>query len=646
MDYIVEKKHRAAGFRNRFVISLIITIPIVVLSPLIQGLFGYDLSFTGSSYLLFILSSIVYFYGGWPFLRGFVREIIDKKPGMMTLVAVAITVSYLYSSLVVFGLPGRFFFWELATLIVVMLLGHWVEMRSVMSASRALEELAKLLPKKAHVIREGGVVDLPVSELKKDEIVLIKPGEKVPADGVIVKGSTSINESMVTGESTPVSKSEGGEVIGGSVNNEGSIRVRITRTGSESYVSQVIELVKEAQKSKSKAQGLADTAAFYLTIIAISVGVITFVTWLQFNDFVFSLERGVTVIVIACPHALGLAVPLVIAVSTSISAKNGLLIRNRVAFEQARRVDVVVFDKTGTLTKGEFGVTKVLSTSRLGEDKVLSLTASLEANSNHPIAKGIVKKAENKGLKLFKVKGFKNIPGRGVQGVIKSKSYKAVGNNYLKEENIKFNKSLGRGKTITYLLRDDEVVGAIALADQVRDESKKAVKVLSEQGVKCVMLTGDNEDVAEWVAGELGLDEYFANVLPDEKSKIIKDLQSEGSVVAMVGDGVNDAPALTQSNVGIAIGAGTDVAVESADIVLVKNNPLDVISIIKLSGATSSKMKQNLLWAAGYNVIALPLAAGVLYNYGLLLSPAVGAFLMSLSTVIVAVNARFIKTST
>ncbi|MBD3312759.1 cadmium-translocating P-type ATPase, partial [archaeon] len=617
----------------------------IVLSPLIQDLIGYDLSFTGSSYLLLILSSAVYFYGGWPFLKGFIKEARGKKPGMMTLVAVAITVSYLYSSIVVFGLPGRFFFWELATLIVVMLLGHWVEMRSVMSASRALEELAKLLPKKAHVIRDGGVADIPVSELKKDEIVLIKPGEKVPADGELIKGETSINESMVTGESMPVSKSEGDEVIGGSVNNEGSIRVRITRTGSESYVSQVIELVKEAQKSKSRAQGLADTAAFYLTIIAISVGVITFVTWLQFNDFVFSLERGVTVIVIACPHALGLAVPLVIAVSTSISAKNGLLIRNRVAFEQARRVDVVVFDKTGTLTKGEFGVTDVVSTSRLGEDKVLSLTASLEANSNHPIAKGVVKKAENKGLRLFKVKDFKIIPGKGVKGVINNKSYKAVGNNYLKEKNIQFNKSLGRGKTITYLLREDKVVGAIALADKLRDESKEAVKVLREQGIKCVMLTGDNEEVAEWVAGELGLDEYFANVLPDEKSEIIKDLQSGGPVVAMVGDGVNDAPALTQSNIGIAIGAGTDVAVESADIVLVKNNPLDVVSVIKLSEATSSKMKQNLLWAAGYNVIALPLAAGVLYNWNVLLSPAAGAFLMSLSTVIVAINARFIKAS-
>ncbi len=642
-------KMMVKDFKRRFLVSLVITIPILILSPLIQQFLGLTISFPGDRYVLFVLSGIVFFYGGWPFLKGLIQEIKKKQPGMMTLIAVAISVAFFYSTAVVFGLPGKFFFWELATLIVIMLLGHWIEMRSVLGASRALEELVKLLPSEAHLIKDGKIIDIPVSKLVIGNIVLIKPGEKIPSDGSIIKGETTVNEAMLTGESKPVSKKEGDKVIGGSINDQGAINVKITHTGEDSYISQVIDLVKKAQASKSKTQDLANKAAMWLTITAISIGMLTLLVWLYLGkEFVFSLERMVTVMVITCPHALGLAVPLVIAVSTALSAKNGLLIRNRTAYEQARNIDVIIFDKTGTLTKGEFGVVDIVALNKYKEDDILFYAACLEVNSEHPIAKSIVKKAKDKKIEIGTVQKFLNLPGKGVQGIINKKLIKAVGANYLKEDKIKIESErieelLKQGKTITYILLENKIIGAIALADLIREESKEAINKLKSMGIKCMMLTGDNKQVAQWVAKELGLDDFFAEVLPHEKSEVIKKVQSRKLRVAMVGDGVNDAPALVQADVGIAIGAGTDVAIEAADIVLVRNDPKDVVSIIGLAKATYGKMKQNLLWATGYNVIAIPLAAGVLYNFGILLTPAVGAILMSLSTVIVAINARFIS---
>ncbi len=637
-------------FKKRFYVSLVLTIPVLALSPMIQEFFGFSVSFAGDIYLLFILSSIVFFYGGWPFLKGIVRELREKQPGMMTLIATAISTAFFYSSAVVFGLTGKFFFWELVTLIDIMLLGHWVEMRSVMGASRALEALAKLMPSEAHLVGEDGETeDVPVSELKSGDVVLVKPGEKIPSDGMVVKGESSLNESMLTGESKPVWKTRGDKVIGGSVNGEGALHVKITKTGEKTYLSQVINLVKQAQESKSRTQDLSNRAAFWLTSIAVSVGIVTLFSWLFLGmDFVFSLERMVTVMVIACPHALGLAVPLVVAVSTSISAKNGLIIRNRVAFENARNMDAIIFDKTGTLTKGEFGITDIIPEGKFKERDILYYASSLEANSEHPIAKGIVNKAKQEKVKTGSVRQFRAIPGKGVQGIVGKKPVKAVGLNYLREKNIgvvnpKINELIKHGKTVVFVILKDNVIGTIALADLIREESKEAIRGIKTMGIKTIMLTGDNEQVAKWVSKELGLDEYFAEVLPHEKSEVVKKVQGEDLRVAMVGDGVNDAPALVQADVGIAIGAGTDVAVESADIILVRNDPRDVASIIGLAKGTYGKMKQNLAWATGYNVIAIPLAAGILYNFGILLSPAIGAILMSLSTVIVAVNSRFLS---
>lgn len=647
-------------FKKRFYISLALTIPVLALSPMIQEFFGFSFSFGGDKYLLFILSSIVFFYGGYPFLKGIIGELKNKQPGMMTLIAVAISTAFFYSSAVVFGLTGKFFFWELVTLIDIMLLGHWIEMRSVMGASRALESLAKLMPSEAHLMRGGQTVDVPVSELKPGDVVLVKPGEKIPSDGDIVSGESSINESMLTGESKPAGKGKGDKVIGGSINGEGALTIRITHTGEESYLSQVISLVREAQASKSRTQDLANRAAFWLTSIAVSVGLITLFSWLYFGqDFVFSLERMVTVMVIACPHALGLAVPLVTAVSTSISARNGFLIRNRTAFESARNIDTVIFDKTGTLTKGEFGVTDIVAEGKYKKEDVLFYAASVESNSEHPIARGIVKKANELKIKTSKVEKFKSDSGRGVQGIVRQKRILVTGPKYLKENNIEYKKAdklLNQGKTVVYVLENDEVLGALALADVIRDESREAVNRLKSMGIKCIMLTGDNKQVAKWVSEELGLDEFFAEVLPHEKSETVKKVQNEGLnvaivgdgvggglTVAMVGDGVNDAPALTQADVGIAIGAGTDVAIESADIILVRDDPRDVATIIGLARGTYRKMKHNLFWAAGYNIVAIPLAAGILFNFGIVLSPAIGAILMSLSTVIVAINSRFLS---
>lgn len=642
-----------ADFRRRFFICTGLTLPILALSPIIQRIFGVEesLNFPGNQYALWALSTIVYLYGGWPFLKGLSKEIIRLTPGMMTLIAIAISVAYFYSAAVVFGLSGMGFFWELATLIDIMLLGHWIEMKSVMGASRALEELAKLMPSIAHKMGiDGSINDIPIEELVHGDRILIRPGEKVPADGVVIEGVSAVNESMLTGESKPISKKSGETVIGGAVNGEGSLTVEIKRTGKDSYLNQVIELVRLAQASKSKTQDLANRAATILTVVAIVGGAATLITWLVFSnqEFAFAIERAVTVMVIACPHALGLAVPLVVAVSTAIAATNGLLIRDRAAFERARSIDAIVFDKTGTLTEGKFGVTDTLIfDSTLNEQDLLSIAAAVEAHSEHPIAKGIVASVKEKKS----VTDFKSIPGKGAQGQVDGKQVAVVSPGYLREHNIAIasnqstpiEKLSSQGKTVIFVLIDQKLVGAVALADIIRPESKSAIAYLKERGVKCMMLTGDNNLVAKWVADELGLDEYFAEVLPHQKTEKIQEIQKRGFVVAMTGDGVNDAPALAQADIGIAVGAGTDVAIETADIILVKSNPKDVAAILGLSQATYRKMVQNLWWATGYNIFAIPLAAGVLYSFGILLSPAIGAVLMSLSTIIVAINAKALK---
>ncbi len=639
-------KHMMDDFKKRFYVSVVLTVPILLLSPLIQSLLKISISFPGDKFVLFGLSSFVYFYGGYPFFKGFYDELRKRLPGMMTLIAVAISAAYIYSSAVVFGLKGKFFFWELATLIDIMLLGHYIEMKSVLGASRALEELVKIMPSTAHLVQGDEVKEVPVEELKQNDIVLVKPGEKIPVDGIVIEGESYVDESMLTGESKPVLKREGDEVIGGAINMEGSLTVQVKKTGKETYLSQIIELVRQAQETKSRTQDLANRAAFYLTVIALSVGAITLIAWILLGkELAFGVERAVTVMVISCPHALGLAVPLVVAVSTSLAAKNGLLIRDRQAFERTKDVQAVVFDKTGTLTEGKFGVTDIV-TSDKDENEVLRIAASIEAYSEHPIAKSIVEEAEKRGLKLEKVEDFKAVPGKGVEAQIDGETYRIVSPGYLKEiglDEIDEAKKLAeQGKTVVFLLRDSEVLGAIALADRVKAESREAIANLKKLGIKCMMLTGDNRLVAEWVAEELGLDEVFAEVLPHEKAEIIQKVQ-EKYITAMVGDGINDAPALAQADVGIAIGAGTDVAIETADIILVRSDPRDVVKIIELSRKTYRKMIQNLIWATGYNSVAIPLAAGVAYGLGILLTPAIGAALMSLSTVIVAINARLLK---
>ncbi|MHA1950382.1 MAG: heavy metal translocating P-type ATPase [Candidatus Thorarchaeota archaeon] len=641
----------AQDFRKRFILSMIFTPPVILLSPLIRSLLGLDfLSFQGDIYVLFALSTVVYLLGGYPFLKGLVQEFKKRKLGMMTLIAVAISVAFFYSSAVVFGLDGTMFFWELVTLIDIMLLGHWIEMRSVMGASRALEELVKLLPTLAHVIQsDGSIEEVPTSELKLGDRVLVKPGERVPSDGIIAEGRTSMNEAMITGESKPVEKKPNDPVIGGAINGEGSAVVEITKTGNETYLAQVIDLVREAQESRSRTQDLANRAAFFLTIISLVIGSITLTGWLALGqDFQFGIERAVTVMVITCPHALGLAVPLVVSVSTSISAKNGLLIRDRAAFERARGLQAIVFDKTGTLTEGEFSVTDVVTFNEMNESLVLELAASLEVHSEHPIAKGVVRGAQERAISLKSASDFRAIPGKGATGTVDNHKVSVVSPGFLDElgilpKNDTLDDLARKGHTVVYVLINDDLVGALALADVIRNESKEAITRLRSMGIQAMMLTGDNRHVAKWVAEELELDDYFAEVLPHEKSAKIREIQNRGLTVAMVGDGVNDAPALAQSDIGIAIGAGTDVAIETADIVLVRNDPLDAVSILGLSRATYSKMVQNLLWATGYNALAIPLAAGVLYSAGILLSPAVGAVLMSLSTVIVAINARLLK---
>lgn len=646
-DHADHHRQMVRDFKKRFIISALVTIPILLLSPLVQQLFNFRFGFPGEKYILFVLSSFIFFYGGRPFLKGFFEESRKKQPGMMTLIALAISVAYFYSSAVVFGLEGKFFFWELATLIDVMLLGHWFEMKSVLGASKALEKLAQLMPDTAHLIKGSEVEEVKISELKKGDKILIKAGEKIPADGLIVKGSSYIDESMLTGESKPVHKKLEDKVIGGSVNGDAILEVKIEGTGEESYLNKVINLVKEAQSSKSKTQRFADKAANWLTIIAVTTGTATLIYWFFYGpDLAFAIERMATVMVITCPHALGLAIPLVTAVSTSLSAKNGLLIRNRTAFENSRKITTVVFDKTGTLTEGNFGVSLVTVIDKnYDEKKIIQLAASLEKNSEHPIAKGIISRAEELKIKTIPVSDFEVIKGQGVEGKIEEKNVALVSQSYVKENNFEILKEIKVDEigTLVYVLFDNRIIGVITLADNIREESHEAIRQLKKLGVKCWMLTGDNKRIAEKVSNKLHLDGYFAEVLPHEKLEKIKELQNKGEFVAMTGDGINDAPALAQADVGIAIGSGTDVAAETADIILVNSNPLDVTSLILFGRATYRKMIQNLFWATGYNVIAIPLAAGALYSYGILISPAIGAALMSLSTIIVAINAQFLS---
>ena len=634
-------------FKKRFWVTLVLTAPILFLSPMIQGFFGYEFTFPGNLYVLFALSSVVYFYGGWPFIKGFWDEVRQGAPGMMTLIAMAISVAYFYSSATVFGLPGMDFFWELATLIVIMLLGHWIEMKSVLGASKSLELLVSMMPAEAHRMKGDTVEDVKIEDLQKDDIILVKPGEKVPADGLLLEGAGYLNESMLTGESKPAKKEVNDKVIGGSINGNSSLKVKIEHTGKDSYLNKVITLVQEAQNAKSKMQNLSDKAAKWLTYIALAVGFGTLAVWLLLGfPFVYALERMVTVMVITCPHALGLAIPLVVAISTAVSAQNGLLIRNRTAFEESRKITTLLFDKTGTLTKGNFDVTRIESVDKVyTPEEILRLASALEQRSEHPIAVGVMRKVKEDGITVPKPENFQAITGKGVEATVEGKMVKVVSPGYLREAGITVPASADSdaSETIVYVLVDGKLAGFIALADEIRPESKEAIAIFKRNNIKVLMATGDNEKTAKAVSEKLGLDGYYAEVLPHQKVDIVKKLQAAGEFVAMTGDGVNDAPALAQANVGIAVGSGTDVAAETADIILVNSNPQDIANLILFGKATYRKMIQNLVWATGYNVFAIPLAAGVFYSYGFVLGPAVGAVFMSLSTIIVAVNAQLLK---
>jgi P-type Cu2+ transporter len=636
-----------ADFKKRFYLTLVLTVPIMLLSSMIQQFMGVHWQFTGSSHILFALSTVVFLYGGWPFLKGLVDEVKAKAPGMMFLIGFAITVAYIYSSAITFGLQGMDFFWELATLILIMLLGHWIEMKSVAGASKELELLVQLMPSDAHKVTSNGIEEVKTETLNTNDIILVKPGEKVAADGLISEGESYLNESMLTGESKPVQKLKGDKVIAGAINGNGSIKVTVSHAAKDSYLSQVIRLVDDAQKSKSKTQLLANTAAKWLTIIALVTGISTFLYWyLTGQPLAFAMERMVTVIVICCPHALGLAVPLVVAKSTALSAKNGLLIKNRTAFENSRKITTIVFDKTGTLTAGTFEVSKIVSTQQgLTENEIISLASALEQNSEHPIATGILQKAKNLAITVPAAENFNSITGKGVEATVESKKILVVSPGYLKENNINLPDDFITNdmETVVFVIINDSLAGYIALSDEIRPESAEAVKILKQNDIKSILLTGDNEKVAKSVSETLGMSNFIAGVLPHQKLDKIKELQDKGEFVAMTGDGVNDAPALAQADVGIAIGSGSDIAAETAGIVLVNSNPKDIVSLILFGKATYRKMVQNLVWATGYNVVALPLAAGVLYKQGILLSPAAGAALMALSTIVVAINASTLK---
>lgn len=645
--------HSVAMFKDKFWLSLILTIPVLVYSEMIQHWLNFTPpAFPGSQYVPFVLSTVIFFYGGMVFIRSALGELKAKLPGMMTLISLAIITAYVYSVATQFFIKGETFFWELATLVTIMLLGHWLEMASVAKAENALDAISKLLPDKAEKLVNGKPKQVLVSELKVGDLVLIRPGASIPVDGVIVDGSSSVDEAAITGESKPVTKGVDDEVVAGTNNQDGSLTVKITKLGQDTALAGIMRLVAEAQSSKSNVQVLADKAAFYLTIVAITTAIVTFVFWLIAKDAGFALERSVTVLIIACPHALGLAIPLVVSISTALSAKNGLLVRKRLALESARKLDWVLFDKTGTLTKGKHGVTDIWATKGYSKKDILHLTASLEQSSEHIVGKGIVRKAEEEDIHLDKVTDFKALPGIGVQGTLHGKdNFVAAGYRYIIDHNLSIptdiRKSIKQaakvGKAEVYLIKDSVVIGALALADEVRPESKTAIRALHSLGIKIAMITGDSDEVAAYVSNQLGLDQYFAEVKPEDKAAKVKELQKNGQQVAMVGDGINDAPALTQADIGIAIGAGTDVAIKSADIILVKSDPQDVVKVINLSKRTYSKMAQNLVWATGYNIFAIPLAAGVLFGSGIVLAPALGAVLMSISTVVVALNAQLLR---
>ena len=645
--------HDVNVFEKKFWVSLFLTIPVVLYSELPHRFFGWVApTFIGSQYLDLLLGSIIFFYGGWIFIVGAWRELRAKLPGMMTLIAIAITAAYLFSVYATLSGLGHTLFWELTSLITIMLLGHWMEMRAVQGAQGALRELSKLLPDTAEVVNGKKIRMVPLEELKVGDVVLVRPGGKIPADGMVVEGKSDVNESMVTGESKPVGKMIGNEVIAGTINGDGMLKIEIAKIGENTFLAGVKRLIAEAQASKSKLQMLSDRAAFVLTVIAIASGGVTFVVWMGVGaGVVFSIERLVAVLVIACPHALGLAVPLVASISTTMAARNGLLVKQRLALEAAREVDTILFDKTGTLTKGEYGVDKIWPVQAKDENEVLRLAASVDAHSEHFIARAIVEEAKRKNLTLVHAEDFGRIPGKGVKAIVDGKEI-AIGSLGLAEDRKteipektkkEMAKEAKKGKTAIFVLDGATLVGALALGDVIREESREAIKILKANGIRVAMVTGDSEEVAQWVSDELGMDEVFSRVLPDEKAEKVKLLQKKGRKVAMVGDGINDAPALTQADLGIAIGAGTNVAIESAGIILVKNDPRDIVKIIRLSRLTYQKMIQNLFWATGYNVVALPLGAGVLASQGILMQPALAAVFMSLSTVIVALNALLLK---
>ncbi|MGW9985442.1 heavy metal translocating P-type ATPase [Staphylococcus cohnii] len=660
-EHGMHEEHHAqhhGNFKRKFVISLLFAIPIVILSPMMGIKLPFQFSFNGSDWIVLVLATVLFFYGGKPFLTGAKDELLSKKPGMMTLVALSISVAYIYSLYAFYmnhfsHASGHVmdFFWELATLILIMLLGHWIEMNAVGNAGNALKKMAELLPNKAiRVIDSEEKEEVSISEIAANDIVEVKAGESIPADGVITQGSTSVDESLVTGESKQVVKNEQDEVIGGSINGSGTVHVKVTATGENGFLSQVMGLVNQAQNDKSDAELLSDKVAGYLFYFAVSVGLIAFIVWMLIhNNIDFALERLVTVLVIACPHALGLAIPLVTARSTSIGAHNGLIIKNRSSVELAQHIDYIMMDKTGTLTEGDFSVNHYESyTDQSDNEAILSLFASLESNSNHPLALGIVTFAESKGIKIKNPQEVTTIPGVGLEGIIDNQKYKITNVSYLEKNNLKYNieefENLAKqGNSVSFLINNEAVIGVIAQGDKIKESSRKMVSDLLSRNITPVMLTGDNNEVATTVAKELGINDVHAQLLPEDKEKIIQDYQSNGHKVMMVGDGINDAPSLIRADIGMAIGAGTDVAVESGDVILVKSAPSDIIHFLSLSKNTMRKMIQNLWWGAGYNIVAVPLAAGVLAFLGLILSPAVGAILMSLSTVIVAINAMTLK---
>lgn len=653
-DHVVDHRGHEHMFRRRFGVSLLLSIPVLLFSPSIQGWLNFSIPpFLGSSWITPLFGVIVFVYGGLPFLKMAIPEIKNRKPGMMTLISLAISVAFIYSLGAFFFSLGDTFFWELVTLIIIMLLGHWLEMRSVRQASGALNELAKLVPDIAErILPDNSTEEIPIADLRQGDLLLVRPGASVPADGTVELGESDLNEAMITGESLPVKKSQGESVIVGTINGDGSLRIRVTATGDETALAGIMRLVEQAQQSKSNTQILADKAAGWLFYVALAVAALTAIAWTIVAGFkVEVVARVATVLVIACPHALGLAIPLVVAITTAMGARNGILVRDRLALEQARLIDIVIFDKTGTLTLGEFGVVEIASVDEWENEQALGLAAAIEGDSEHAIARSIRHSAEARGLELATVSQFEAIKGRGVRASSNGNTYHIGGPQMLEIletelseplENLT-NRANTHGQSVVYLIENDQVVAAFALADVIRPESKGAIDQLHAMSVEVAMLTGDSQAVAETVAEELGIDQVFAEVLPEHKDQKVIELQSQGKKVAMVGDGVNDAPALTRADVGIAIGGGTDVAIESAGIILVKSNPLDVVKIFSLSQASYRKMIQNLWWATGYNVIALPLAAGVLAPFGILLSPAVGAVFMSLSTVIVAINAQLMR---